>query len=163
MPLLQCQAVGAAPFQERLGRDAPGIDLPTSTLPPAPAKTPKVFFELRLAENEPVRGLTIEALVRGSSRKAYVHYRALLINSDLLTASVVEDRGRFGIALTLDSKAAAEVREATVRHFPRPVAVILDGDVVAVWALKSPPSDAVVIPATFTREEADRISSGIVW
>jgi preprotein translocase subunit SecD len=163
MALLQCRAVGAAPFQDRLGGDAPGINLLTSILPPDPTKSPRVFFELRLAENEPVRGLTIEADVRGSSRKAYVHYRALLINSDLLTASVVEDQGRFGIALTLDPKAAGEVREAMVRHLPRPVAVILDGDVVAVWTLKSPLSDAVVIPATFTREEADRISSGIVW
>ena len=42
-------------------------------------------------------------------------------------------------------------------------AELLDGDVVAVWTLKSPLSDPVVVPTAFTREEADRITSRIVW
>ena len=61
VPVLLCHAVGAAPLQERPGGDVPGIDLLTSNLPAGPAKSPRVLFELRLAENEPVRGLTIEA------------------------------------------------------------------------------------------------------
>jgi preprotein translocase subunit SecD len=161
MPVPFGPAIGVAASQQRSEGD-PGVDLLT-TLAAGPAKSPRVFFELRLAENGPVRGLTIEVSVKGSRQRTYVHYRALLTNADLLKASVVEDRGRFGIALTLDPKAAVEVREATARHSGRPVAVVLDGDVVAVWTLRSPLSDPVVLPTAFTREEADRISSRIVW
>jgi len=129
----------------------------------AGARARRVFLELRLAENEPVRGLTIETPVQGSTSKTYVHYTRLITNADLLKSTVVEDGGRFSLALTLDRDSADRIADATRRHRGRPVALVLDGEVRAVWTIRMPLGEQVVVPTDFSQEEAIRISSGLVW
>jgi hypothetical protein len=123
----------------------------------------RIFLEIRLAENEPVRGLTIEAKVRDSTTKTHVHYAVLASNGDVMHASVVPEGDRFNVALTLSAEGAGKVAEATAKHRGRPLAFVLDGDVVAVLTVRGPLKDGVVIPGRFTREEAMRISSGVIW
>jgi preprotein translocase subunit SecD len=138
------------------------VDRPTT--PPAEVgavKPRRVFLELRLAETVPVRGLAFEATVKNSEKKVYVHYQAVATHVDVVKASVVENGGRFEVALTLTPEAAAKLTSATSRHAGRPVAVILDGDVVSVLTVRSPIGGAIVVSADFTREEATRIAGGL--
>jgi hypothetical protein len=138
------------------------VDRPT--LPPAEAGTVKprrVFLELRLAETVPVRGLAFEATVKNSEKKVYVHYQAVATHVDVVKASVVENGGRYEVALTLTPEAASNMTSATSRHAGRPVAVILDGDVVSVLTVRSPIGGAIVVSADFTKEEATRIAAGL--
>src|SRR4029079_13118738 len=53
--------------QEKLQWEVPA-DLAATT----PVR--RVFLEVRLAETEPVRGLTFEAPVKGSEKKVHIHY-----------------------------------------------------------------------------------------
>ena len=70
----------------------PGFsDLPTD---PATENVRRVFLEMRLAEGEPVRGLTFEATVKGSEIKVHLHYATLVANGNVADARVVETSGR---------------------------------------------------------------------
>ena len=163
VPVLFVAALGAVPLQERPADRVPGLNLPTGVAEPAAAKPRRIFFELRLAENEPVRGLTVEAQIKGSKRKIHVHYRTLVTNTDLLKTTVAESGGRVSLVLTLDPEAGAEIGDATSRHRGRPVVIVLDGEVVAAWTLQTALSNPIVVPVDFTSEEAARVSAGLVW
>lgn len=121
----------------------------------------RVFLEVRLAELEPVRGLAFEAAVKGSQKKVYLHYATLLANGDVQSARVVESGGRYDVAVTLTSDGAARMTAATARHVGRPIAIILDGEVVAVLTVRKPLNAEVVFSADFTQAEATRITSGL--
>jgi hypothetical protein len=123
----------------------------------------RIFLEVRLAETEPVRGLTIEAQVTGSGTKTYVHYATLITNADVSKATVVERDGRYNVSLALTSEGKAKMVEGTSKHRGRPLAIILDGEIVSLFTVRSPLSDTVVIPGAYTQEEATRVSSGLVW
>jgi preprotein translocase subunit SecD len=125
------------------------------------AKPRRVFLELRLAEVVPVRGLAFEAQVKHSTQKVYVHYTAVATHNDLLKARVVDTAGRSDIALTLTPEAAAALTSATTKHTGRPVAVILDGEVVSVVTVRGPLGAEVVFSGNFTPEEAARIAAGL--
>ena len=51
---------------------------------------------------------------------------------------------------------------ATQGHLDRPVAILLDGDVVMAPVVKSPISGSAMITGNYTRAEAERIVTGIV-
>jgi preprotein translocase subunit SecD len=53
------------------------------------------------------------------------------------------------------------MRQATATHVGRPVALLIDGDVVSAPVVRSPMSDSAVISGNFTRAEAERIAEGI--
>ena len=65
--------------QEGLKWERPA-DLATTT------NVRRVFLEIRLAEAEPVRGLTFEAPVKGTEKKVHIHYATVVTNGDLLKA-----------------------------------------------------------------------------
>jgi SecDF, P1 head subdomain len=151
--------------QERPPSLPPAFDEPLA-FPPRPADPPtekprRVFFELRLAEVMPVRGLAFEAQLKNSQQKVYVHYTAVATHTDVLDARVVDTTGRNEIALTLTPEAGAALTSATTRHTGRPVAIILDGEVVSVLTIRSPLGAEVVFSGGFTREEAARIAAGL--
>src|SRR4029079_8443249 len=77
------------------GVPAPGGDL-TATTPER-----RVLFELRLAEPEPVRGLTFEGIVKNSNRKTHLHYAVVISNVDVMNATTTENGGRFDVVLSL--------------------------------------------------------------
>jgi hypothetical protein len=151
--------------QERPSSLPPAFDeplaFPRSPGDPPTAKPRRVFFELRLAEVMPVRGLAFEAQLKNSQQKVYVHYTAVATHTDVLDARVVETTGRNEIALTLTPEAGAALTSATTRHTGRPVAIILDGEVVSVLTIRSPLGAEVVFSGDFTREEAARIAAGL--
>src|SRR5262245_37975583 len=106
-----------------LGRVPGGGDDPTT----ATAPVRRVLFELRLAEPEPVRGLTFEGTVQKSDRNIHRHYPGVISHGDIRNAIAVENAGRFDVSVTLGPQGAGKMKEATARHIGRPLGIILDG------------------------------------
>jgi preprotein translocase subunit SecD len=124
--------------------------------------TAAMRFEVRLAEDHPANGLR-ETLVSGS-RKIYLQQRAVVTNSDIAQAEVVQGptASTFDVSITFTADGAARMLRATQGHIGRPVAILLDGDVVMAPVVKSPISNSAMITGNYTKAEADRIVAGIV-
>lgn len=137
------------------------LAFPRSPTDPPTAMPRRVFLELRLAEVTPVRGLAFEAQLKNSQQKVYVHYTAVATHTDVRKARVLDTSGRTEIALTLTPEAGAALTSATTRHTGRPLAVILDGEVVSVLTIRNPLGAEVVFSGDFTREEAAKIAAGL--
>lgn len=127
-----------------------------------PALHAAIRFEVRLAEDHPEAGLR-EARVAGSARVVYLHEEVIVGNGDIAESRVVEGDGpsRFGVAVELTAEGAEKMREATAGHVGRPVAILVDGEVVAAPMLRGPISTSAVISGDYTEAEAGRIVDGI--
>ncbi len=110
---------------------------------------------------EPVRGLTFEATVKNSGKKLHLHYTTVVTNGDISRARVVESSGRYEVAIRLNDDGAAKMASATARHVGRPLAIILDGGVVADLTVRSALGAEVVFAADFSQAEAVRIVDGL--
>jgi hypothetical protein len=121
-----------------------------------------VRFEVRLAEDHPDAGLR-ESRIVGSDRVVYLHQEIIVTNSDIAQRSVVRGDGpsRFGIDVQFNAAGAQKMREATAGHVGRPVAVLIDGEVVMAPVLRNPISTSALISGDFTEAEAERIVNGI--
>ena len=53
------------------------------------------------------------------------------------------------------------MRRATANHLGKPLAVLIDGEVVMAPTLRSPVSDSALISGDFSQAEAERIVNGI--
>ena len=119
-------------------------------------------FEVRLAEDRHGDGL-VETQIDGSDQVAYLHPEIVVTNGDVAQSSVVPGDGpaEFWISVEFTSAGAQKLRQATAEHVGRPVAVLLDGEVVAIPRLQSPISTSAVISGDFGRAEAEAIVVGI--
>jgi preprotein translocase subunit SecD len=140
------------------GQRPPETQMPLTT-PSAAAR--RVLFELRLAETEPVRGLTFEAKVKPSGKTIHLHYTTVVTNGDVLRSDVAESLGHYNVGVVLDTGGAAKLVEAIARHNGRPVAVVVDGEVVAVLTVQNPRRLDIVFGGDFSREQATRIAAGL--
>jgi hypothetical protein len=121
-----------------------------------------VRFEVRLAEDHAAAGLR-EAKVTGSGRVIYLHEDIVVGNDDIERSSVIPgaDPSHFGVGIQFTTAGARKMQEATTGHVGRPLAVLIDGDVVMAPTLRDPVSTSSVISGDFSRAEAERIVSGI--
>ena len=108
-------------------------------------------LEIRLAETQPAAGMT-EATVSGSGQHVYLHPEAVATAADVTSARVVDDgTGRFSIGVAFSSDASSRITTATRSHFGKPVAIVLDGRVIAAPVLRGPIGDSAMITGDFTR------------
>lgn len=120
-----------------------------------------VRFEVRLAETQPVPGLIVARVV-DSGRTIYLHPEMIVTNDDIAQSWVLQDGpDRFGVSVELLEAGAQRMRQATAAHLGRPVAILIDGEVVAAPVLRAAISNSAVISGDFTRAEAERIADGI--
>jgi SecD-like export protein len=121
-----------------------------------------VRFEVRLAEDGPAADLR-EARVAGSNRAIYLHQEVFVSNSDIAQSRVVQgdSASRFGVAVEFSASGAQRMRQATANHIGKPVAILIDGEVVAAPVLRGPISTLGLISGDYTRADAERIVSGI--
>jgi preprotein translocase subunit SecD len=54
------------------------------------------------------------------------------------------------------------MRQATANHIGRPLAILIDGEVITAPVVRGPISTSALISGDYTRAEADRIVNGIV-
>jgi hypothetical protein len=121
-----------------------------------------VRFEVRLAEDQSAAGLR-EARVIGSGRAIYLHEEIVVTNADIESSAVVpgSSPSQFGIGVRFTAEGARKMREATAKHVGRPVAILIDGEVVMAPTLRDPISADALISGDYSRAEAERIVNGI--
>ena len=120
-----------------------------------------VRFEVRLAEAQPVPGLIVGRVV-GSGHTIYLHPEMIVTNDDIAQSWLLEDGpDRFSIHVELLAAGAERMRHATAAHIGRPIAILIDGKVVAAPVVRDTVSNSAVITGDFTRNEAERITDGI--
>lgn len=56
---------------------------------------------------------------------------------------------------------AEKMQAATAKHIGKPMAVLLDGQVIMAPVVRSPISTSAVITGNFTRSEAEKVVNGI--
>src|SRR5258708_2783790 len=122
--------------------------------PPAVVK-----IEFRRAETAAREGLT-EATVGGM--KIYLHKSAEIANEDIADArATVDGKGAPEVEITFTKEGQKKVEKMTDQHMDKPLAILIDGKVVAAPTIRARISTSAVITGTFTKKEADRIASGI--
>ena len=124
----------------------------------ATANRGETQLELRLAERQSGPGLMPRRLA-DSSAVVYVAEKALITSRDVIDARVVERDGTFSIAIDFTSAAGTGLRHATKGHVGKPVAIVVNGQVVSAPELSDPLSDAILIQGSFTRKEAEDLSA----
>jgi preprotein translocase subunit SecD len=82
---------------------------------------------------------------------------------DISRSQVVPGAGpsHFGVAAEFTAAGAERMRRATSSHLGGPLAILVNGDVVAVILVKAPLSTSAVIGGDYTRADAERLASGI--
>jgi preprotein translocase subunit SecD len=121
-----------------------------------------VRFEVRLAEDQPGPGLRA-ARVGSSNRTIYLHPEIVVTNSDIARSRVIpgEAPSQFWIDVQLNSAGAEKMRQATTSHLGKPVAILIDGNVVIAPTVKSAIGTAAVISGDYTQADAQRIAAGM--
>ena len=117
-------------------------------------------LEIRLAETMPGVGLR-EAIVSGSDQRIYLHPTPLATWSDVTIARVIGPGNPTSVAVTFNSDAAARLASGTATHVGKPVAIILDGRIVAAPIVRSPISDSAVITGLTPASAGDLIEANL--
>jgi preprotein translocase subunit SecD len=122
-----------------------------------------VRFEIRLAEATPTLDLQ-PAHVAGSDRVVYLHRDAIVTNDDIANARVVAGNGadQYHVAVTLTPAAGERMRTATAAHIGRPVALLIDGEVVMAPTVRSVITTEALLTGNYTKDEAARIANGML-
>lgn len=121
-----------------------------------------VRFEVRLAQTQPAEGLQ-EARIAGSADVLYLHQEPIVTNADIAQARAIAlPDGRFDVAVTFNAAGAEKMRKATSGHLGQPLAILIDGDLVAAPTVRSPIDAEARITGGFTKAEAERLATGMI-
>ena len=121
-----------------------------------------VRFEVRLAETAPAPGLR-EYKVPGSDRSVYLYDQAIVSNADIAAARVIRGAtaSEYNVEVTFTATGAGKMRAATGKHIGKPVAILIDGQVIMVPTVRTAIGETAVITGDLTRAQAERIAKGI--
>jgi hypothetical protein len=121
-----------------------------------------VRFEVRLAETQPAPGLQAVS-VPSRSETIYLHPEPILSNPDVASAMAIAGTGStFSVRVTFNSAGAEKMQRATANHVGKPIAILIDGKVVAAPTIRSAIRNEAQITGDLTRAEAERIAGGMV-
>jgi preprotein translocase subunit SecD len=117
---------------------------------------------VRLAEEQPGADRRA-AKVAGSDRVIYLHDEVVVTNGDIARSAVAPGStpSTFNIGIRFNEAGAEKIRRATANHLGKPLAVLIDGEVVMAPTLRSPISDSALINGDYSQAEAERIVNGI--
>ena len=121
-----------------------------------------VRFEVRLAEEKPAPGLR-ETKATDSGQTVYLHDETIVTNSDIASAQVVPGGSptQYRVSVQFTPSGAEKMRVATANHIGKPVAILLDGEVVMAPTVRTAIGANAVITGNFSREQAEKIANGI--
>lgn len=120
-----------------------------------------VRFEVRLAEDQPAAGLR-EVKVSGTGRSIYLHDEAVVTNSDISAARAIRVGSAYNVLVQFNASGAEKMRVATGKHIGKPVAILIDSQVIMAPVLRSPIDTSAEITGNFTKADAERIVKGII-
>jgi hypothetical protein len=121
-----------------------------------------VRFEVRLAEQEPAAGL-VEAKVSGTDRSVYLHAEVIVANSDISRAYViqVDHSSKYNVGIEFNASGTEKITAATAKQIGKPLAILLDGQVVEAPVVRTKIGGAAVISGDFSKSQAEKIVKGI--
>ena len=118
-------------------------------------------LEIRLAEERPATGL-VDAPVSHSDKHVYLHPSAVITNEDVSTARVVPAGGAaFNVAILFTPQGTEKMMSATQTHIGRPLAILVNGTVIAAPTLRGTIGQDAIVTGDWTREQADEIAAGL--
>jgi hypothetical protein len=120
-----------------------------------------VRFEVRLAEYQSGPDLR-EARVSGTNHLIYLHNEVVVTNGDISAARAVPAGSEYNVVVEFNASGAEKMRIATGKHVGKPVAILLDGQVIMAPVLRSPIDTSAEITGHFTKAVAERIVKGII-
>jgi SecD/SecF fusion protein len=68
---------------------------------------------------------------------------------------------RFVVGVHFTPEGARKMNAATQNHIDRPIAILVDGEVVMAPTVRSTIGDSAEINGNYTREQAERIVNGL--
>ncbi|MFG0335270.1 MAG: hypothetical protein ACF8TS_18075 [Maioricimonas sp. JB049] len=120
-------------------------------------KKDKVTLELRLAEEKPAEGLT-RKMMRDGSKTVYLHAQPVITNEHF--AEVRQHRSRhtpeldaFSLEFTLTDDGGKLLERMSEGHQGRPLAILLNGEVVAAPIVRTKVGKKGVITGGLSSEE----------
>ena len=120
-----------------------------------------VRFEVRLAETQPVPGLIVAHIGR-TARVIYLHPEPVVTNDDIAQSWVMpEGVDQFSISVEFLQAGAERMRQATAAHIGKPVAILIDGQVVIAPVIRSAIANSALITGDYSQADAERIAHGI--
>lgn len=121
-----------------------------------------VRFEVKLAEEKPAPGLR-EAKVAGEDRPVYLHAEDIVTNGDISRAYIIHANhsSQYNVGVEFNPSGSDKILAATASHIGKPVAILLDGQVVMTAVVWKPIAKSAVISGDLSRAEAEKIVKGI--
>ncbi|HYH64878.1 MAG TPA: hypothetical protein VD866_09315 [Urbifossiella sp.] len=132
----------------------------TLALPALAQDAPNTRVELRRAETAPADGL-VEAAVAGTGQKVYLHKAAALTGADIASAKAAGGAADPAVELTFTEAGAKKAAKLSADHPDKPVALVVDGKVLAAPVIRAKLGASVRITGRFTPEEAAKLVKSI--
>jgi WD40 repeat protein len=142
--------------------EQPPQPIAPSTAPKPAQDTPQSLdkasaIELRLAYSQPGDGL-VEMAIAGGDEKVYVAQDTIATDAGIANAEVIDDSaGQAVIQFTFKDEAAKHLRAATGQHRDKPLAILVNGNMLAAPIVRDAIGGKALISGKFSREEAQRI------
>jgi preprotein translocase subunit SecD len=128
--------------------------------PALSADKPAVRLEFRRAHTKPAKDLE-EATVPKTGEKIYLHKTAEVNNEDIAEASIdEEDKSDPHLKLKFTKQGQRKMEKLTTDHIDKPLAVLVDGKVLAAPIIRSTVSEQAVLSG-IGRAELERIVKGL--
>lgn len=124
---------------------------------PAPPAT----FELRLATDTPTDGFT-ERPDFTDGLPIFIASMPIIANNDVENATVVEQEYGPTIVVRLTPASGEVLGEATASHIGKPVAILVNDEILAAPIVRDRITTDVMITGDFTKDEAKQIAKGIL-
>jgi preprotein translocase subunit SecD len=126
------------------------------------SQQPCVKVEFRRAERTPGKGLK-EVTVRSTNEKVYLHKEIVITNRDFLEARVVPptDSTSYEVEVTFNKQGAKTMTRATTGMIGKPLAILIDGQVISAPTINSQISDKARIFGVIGEAEAQKIADAI--
>jgi preprotein translocase subunit SecD len=129
-------------------------------LPALADDKPKTKVEFRRAETTAAEGLT-EATITGTKEKVYLHKAADLTGADVASARVAGDAKDPAIEITFTDAGAKKAAKVSEDHADKPLAIVVDGKVLAAPVVRAKLGTTIRISGHFTDEEAAKLVKAI--
>lgn len=122
-----------------------------------------IRFEVRMAETRPTPGLQ-KAKVAGSERYVYLHSEVIVSNNDIAAVKVVQAGApsEYGISIKFNETGADKMRHATEAHIGKPLAILLDGQVMMAPVVRDSIGESAMITGHYTKAEAQNVAERII-
>jgi preprotein translocase subunit SecD len=129
-------------------------------LPVMADEKPKTRVEFRRAETTAAKEL-IEATVAGTKDKVYLYKTADLTATDIDSVMIAGDAKNPTIEITFTEAGAKKAAKMSEDHINKPVAIVVDGKVIAAPIVRVKLGATILISGHFTEEEAAKIVKAI--